>query len=80
MSRRPAQPRVLVVDPAPGAQGPVELGALRALGLRPVVNVRRVPDPGERAALAEQGDVVDLDGFDALRWSPRPSASQVSTD
>lgn len=64
MSRRPGPPRVLVVDPAPGPQGPIELRALRGLGLRPVVNLRRVSDPGERAALADHGEVVDFDGFD----------------
>ncbi|MGF0115216.1 NAD(P)-dependent oxidoreductase [Promicromonospora sp. Marseille-Q5078] len=64
MSGRPTLPRVLVVDPAPGALGPAELRALRALGLEPTVNVRRVPDARERAALAEHADLVDLDGFD----------------
>ncbi|MFD6176806.1 MULTISPECIES: NAD(P)-dependent oxidoreductase [unclassified Isoptericola] len=63
MSIPSAPPRVLVVDPAPGARGPAELRELRGLGVELTVNVRRVPGP-ERAALAEHGAVVDLDGFD----------------
>lgn len=42
---RPAQPGVLVVDPAPGELAIPELEALAALGLTPAVNLRRVADP-----------------------------------
>ncbi|MER5776995.1 NAD(P)-dependent oxidoreductase [Streptomyces sp. NPDC002039] len=55
--------RVLVVDPAPGETALTELTALVDLGLRPTVNLRRVPDAGLRARIEAEWETVDFDGF-----------------
>ncbi|WP_158271267.1 D-isomer specific 2-hydroxyacid dehydrogenase family protein [Nocardia sp. MDA0666] len=62
---RPARPRILVVDPAPGELAIPELEAFAALGLTPTVNLRRVADPKLRSEISRRWDSIDLDGFRA---------------
>lgn len=64
MTVGPAAPlRVLVVDPAPGAQAVAELEGLAALGMVPTVNLRRVADAVLRDRIAGGWATVDFDGF-----------------
>jgi D-3-phosphoglycerate dehydrogenase len=55
--------RLLVIDPAPGEQALAELNAFAALGLEPVVNLRRVADAALRARIEASWETVDFDGF-----------------
>ncbi|OXR45316.1 Hydroxypyruvate reductase [Nocardia cerradoensis] len=62
---RPAHPRILVIDPAPGELAIPELEGLAALGLAPTANLRRVADPTLRSEISRRWHSIDLDGFRA---------------
>ncbi|MBF4997889.1 oxidoreductase [Nocardia sp. BSTN01] len=62
---RPAHPRILVVDPAPGELAIPELERLAALGLAPTANLRRVADPTLRSEISRRWHSIDIDGFRA---------------
>ncbi|MFJ8039041.1 NAD(P)-dependent oxidoreductase [Kitasatospora sp. NPDC096147] len=64
-ARHPA--RLLVVDTAPPELAVAELAAFEALGLQPVVNLRRLTDPALRERIAGRWPVLDFDGFDAAQ-------------
>ncbi|MGA4785810.1 NAD(P)-dependent oxidoreductase [Nocardia sp. AB354] len=61
----PAQPRVLVIDPAPGESAIPELAGLAELGLTPTVNLRRVTDQNLRSEISRRWHSIDIDGFRA---------------